>query len=169
MPRRAPYLRKLDFESLHYSCRVCSNHVRYFNKREQQGGNWIPRPASSAPASRPPPRVVPPYHGQPIHPRRSSPCSASRVPSTIYIYIATTVILLRCLRVYLAPPEIFSRRIEMEIRILSKSCLLGDERLPGSKRRTAPPSASVLLRRRLNSSVPFPSRGSSLFLSSRRI
>lgn len=54
MPRRTPYLRKLDFESLHYSCRVCSNHVRYFNKREQQGGNWIPRPGSSSPALRPP-------------------------------------------------------------------------------------------------------------------
>ncbi|KAG7209944.1 hypothetical protein KM043_011537 [Ampulex compressa] len=30
-------LRKLGSESLYYSCQVCSNHVRYFNKREQQG------------------------------------------------------------------------------------------------------------------------------------
>lgn len=37
MPGRSAGLRKLDSESLYYSCQVCSNHVGYFNKREQQG------------------------------------------------------------------------------------------------------------------------------------
>lgn len=61
--RGEPGLRKLDFELLYYSCQVCSNHVGYFNKREQQGETGSLRPASSSPR----PFRYPPLLDQPTH------------------------------------------------------------------------------------------------------
>lgn len=91
MPGRSAGLRKLDSESLYYSCQVCSNHVGYFNKREQQGETGslvlrlLLRPSLSSPSSSS--RVT-----LSIHTHTHTP----RLPSTVYVYIATSMIPLRC-------------------------------------------------------------------------
>lgn len=71
MPGRSAGLRKLDSESLYYSCQVCSNHVGYFNKREQQGetGSLVLRLL--------------------LRPSLSSPSSSSRVTLSIHTHTHT--------------------------------------------------------------------------------
>lgn len=96
MPGRSAGLRKLESESLYYSCQVCSNHVGYFNKREQQGetGSLVPRLLLRVPfvtlLSSP---LL--FSGHPTY-------THARLPSTtsVYVYIATwTVPVTMCVRV----------------------------------------------------------------------
>jgi len=113
---------KLACESLYYSCQVCSNHVRYFNKREQQGETGYLILPSSLPPSPLPPSFFS-FYLTPACPPRWNPLGEPRTPSlpssilsltfllTIYIYIATPR--WSCYRVY---SRTFVRRRESPVR-----------------------------------------------------
>lgn len=88
---------KLGCESLYYSCQVCSNHVRYFNKREQQREK--PDILSyHRHCRRHPRRPSPRLSTYSILPRRNPLANLLFPPTslsltfllTIYIYIATS-------------------------------------------------------------------------------
>lgn len=117
MPGRSAGLRKLDSESLYYSCQVCSNHVGYFNKREQQGETGslvlrlLLRPSLSSPSSSS--RVTLSIH---THTHTHSTASVYRLrlyrdfddPVTLCVFACSFSPMLKILG---------SPRIQMEIRI----------------------------------------------------
>lgn len=111
---------KLDCESLYYSCQVCSNHVRYFNKREQQGETGYLIPPLPLPLPLPPsPSPLPPsfssFYPTPARPlplpSLENPLGEPRIPSDgplpdvspyhLHLYRDSTVILLPCLFAHL--------------------------------------------------------------------
>lgn len=95
--RGEPGLRKLNFQALYYSWQVYSNHVGYFNKREQRGETEFIVLSSSPPY---------PFRSQPrllANLRTGDP--SRQLPSAIYIYIATKTILSGRIRVAAAVAE----------------------------------------------------------------